>query len=480
MHQRLCLLLAGACGTLTLTSCANAATTDSGAAYLSPSTPGVTVRSLLASGDKVGGYRMVGKPDGLGVTRRGRELIVSMNHELSADEGVVRRHGAKGAFVSRWTLSPDGRVLSGRDLMAAPVQFAGPERPFGRFCSASLATARELSSPGRGVRNTTIFFPGEEQADAGRVIGILDDGTTRELPRLGLASWENHVVAATGTAATVVVSGEDNGAAQLWVYHGTKSRTGDAFRRAGLTNGTNHVLQLHQRTVATDADFRRQVGRGKPARFHLSAVASDAPGAQQNADAKASGLTLNRIEDVVFDPTQPNVGYFATTVGGGTASAPGTRFSRDGGGIWRVQFDDISRPERGGTLTLILDGSEAPYLYNPDNLTMDELGNLLVQEDPGASEHRGRIIAVNTRSGYRRAVLAQFNAAQFHGPDALTTVEESSGIVAVPGQPGTFLFTAQAHTPVEDPELVERGQLLMLTVKSWRAVYRGSSATGGR
>lgn len=481
MYQRPSLLLLSAAGALSLVSCATAAQSNGTPAYVAGAAPGVSVRSLLTTGDTVGGYRMVGKPDGLGVARRGSELIVSMNHELSANEGVPRRHGLKGAFVSRWTLKLDGTVTAGRDLIASPVQYAGPAREFARFCSASLATARELAGPGRlGARSTTMFFPGEEQADAGRVIGILDNGTTRELPRLGLASWENHVLATTGTAATVVLSGEDNLAAQVWVYHGSKGRTGDTFRRAGLTNGVNSVLQLDRSTVATDADFRREIGRGKPARFHLRKVSSSVSGAKQNADATTNGLTLTRIEDVTFDPSRPDVAYFVTTIGGGTAPEPGTTATRDGGGLWRIHFDDVARPERGGTLTLILDGTEPPYLYNPDNLTMDDGGNLLVQEDPGASEHRGRIIAVNTRHGYRRAVIAQFSAAKFSGPEALTTVEESSGIVPVPDTPGAFLFTAQAHTPVDDPELVERGQLLMLRVKDWRAIYRSTGATGGR
>jgi hypothetical protein len=51
------------------------------------------------------GYELVGIPDGLGATRQGgRSFTLFMNHELNATQGVVRRHGQAGAFVSRFSI----------------------------------------------------------------------------------------------------------------------------------------------------------------------------------------------------------------------------------------------------------------------------------------------------------------------------------------------------------------------------------------
>jgi secreted PhoX family phosphatase len=215
-------------------------------------------------------------------------------------------------------------------------------------------------------------------------------------------------------------------------------------------------------------------------------------GAEQNAEAAAKGLSLNRIEDGHFDPNHKNNYYFTTTEGGSTApnpAEPGT--PRDGGGLWRLRFNDVERPERGGTLTLLLDGSEAPYLNKPDNITIDDEQNLLIQEDPGGNDHIARIVAYNIDTG-ERGVLARFDPALFGAtnpsgvtPDeraVLTTDEESSGIIATDDVFGddTYLFDAQVHSAKRLPpgtgtgtveEYVQHGQLLSMRVGNWAEVY---------
>jgi secreted PhoX family phosphatase len=59
--------------------------------YLLPSIPGVKTVAILTVGDSIGGYRMVGIPDGLGAfTSDRRHFTLLMNHELTATVGIPR------------------------------------------------------------------------------------------------------------------------------------------------------------------------------------------------------------------------------------------------------------------------------------------------------------------------------------------------------------------------------------------------------
>src|SRR5215216_5798823 len=94
--------------------------------YIVRSVPGIVVKSILTVGDSVNfkpdgvtPYRMVGIPDGLGAFDNGDgTFTVLMNHELGGTAGIIRGHGAKGAFVSKWTINKkDLTVLHGEDLI---------------------------------------------------------------------------------------------------------------------------------------------------------------------------------------------------------------------------------------------------------------------------------------------------------------------------------------------------------------------------
>ncbi len=478
--------------------------------YVLPVGEGVSIKSLLTVGDgsATNGYEMVGIPDGLGLVRThgggSRDFTLFMNQELRNTAGVVRRHGKKGAFVTELEIdSHSGEVESGNDLIDPDVRYwnyvtqsygstpspggVNPRDPsdtflaqaaeFSRFCSSTISEWSQFYNPSskRGYEGQ-IYFANEENGNEGRVFGVTTDGQTQQLPRLGLASWENNVPAYNDGDTTVVIGDEDDAAGQLFVHVGNKQRTGNPFERAGLTNGTEFVVDLQNEAVSTDLQFRSTYGRGFPVPFTLGAgeeVDWDSSGARQNADAAARGLSLNRIEDGVFDPKHPNDFYFLTTEGGGTAPAePGV--SRDGGGLWLLRFENVDHPERGGTIELLLDGSEEPFLNKPDNIGIDRQGNLLIQEDPGGNAHVARIVAYDVDTG-ERGVVAEFDPDLFRsgGTGFITEDEESSGIIdakKVLGK-GWFLFDAQAHKAVADPAKVEMGQLLALHVPKFKDVY---------
>jgi hypothetical protein len=473
------------------------------APYVIPVADGVRTTSLLTAADTVpnanapGSYKEGGIPDGLGALRAdGRHLTLLENHEWGAGSGATpRRHGQKGAYVSKYTL--DRKTLEvdeGSDFINPGVQYwdyaAGKYAThatapfadaFARFCSSTL------SAPGLFYDRDTrlgykgqLYFANEENGDNGRAFAVNEGGDAKQLPRLGLFSWENTVPAPTTDESTVVIGNEDGGTnadptGQVWVYTGTKRARGDAFARAGLTNGSLQVLAAADATVKNDIDWRAKYGKGTPGRVKLAGIDWRKSGAQQNADAQANGLGLTRVEDGHWDPRHPSDYYFVTTQGGKDTTA-----ARDGGGLWRLRLNDVNDPEAGGDLTLLLDGSEAIGLNKPDNMTIDTHGNLLLQEDPGGNDHIARVLAYRLSTGVI-TTLAQFDTELF-APGAahlITTDEESSGVIDTEELlgSGTFLFDAQVHAPHADPDVVEHGQLLRLQVTDWVAAYEDGLPT---
>jgi Bacterial protein of unknown function (DUF839) len=483
--------------------------------YVLPIADGVHITSLLTVGDGAAGngYRMVGIPDGLGMFKDGRNVVLFSNHELADSplvQGTIRRHGYAGAFVSRWVIDPKTLGFKrGEDLIDRGVQYwdypsasyvpsgarfadsAAQDGSFGRFCSGTLSDPGQFynASTKKGYKGQ-LYFGNEEDGDNGRAFAITKSGDATQLPRFGLFSWENTKPAANESDTTLVMGNEDGptDGSQLWVYVGTKQKHGSPVEQAGLTNGDDHVLDADDQSVSTDAQWRTTFGKNTGARVHLVDNDWNATGAVQNSTAKTDGLNLNRIEDGHWDPNHPNDFYFITTQGG-LVSGTGLD-SGDTGGLWRLRWDDIEDPDAGATLTLLLDGSETPNdgvkLNKPDNMTIDTHGNLLLQEDPGGNNHLARIVAYRISDG-ALGVVGKFDASLFGAganadPTKLTIDEESSGIIDTASflGAGTFLFDAQVHTAKGLPagvgpgtvgEFVERGQYMLLKVDDWSKVY---------
>ena len=271
----------------------------------------VRITSLLTVGDAgsaANGYELVGVPDGLGATLKDDKLLLYASQELRDAQGIVRRHGQTGAFVSRWVINPKTlKVENGSDLIDPGVTFwdypngtpvttgarfadlAVQDLTFGRFCSGTL------SAPGlffdersdRGYRGQ-IYFANEEDGDNGRTFAVTADGKAVALPRLSLFSKENTVPAANQAKTTLVIGDEDGpgDGSQLWAYVGTKQRTGDPVARAGLTNGLDYVLKAVDGAVTNDALWRSTYGTGVPAAVGLVNVPWSQTGAAQNSQAQ--------------------------------------------------------------------------------------------------------------------------------------------------------------------------------------------------
>jgi len=438
--------------------------------YLVRSIPGVVTASILTVGDSVNSkldgtpYRLVGIPDGLGAFDNGDgTFTVLMNHELPNTVGIVRAHGAKGAFVSKWIINTsDLSVVSGEDLIqqvstwnSATLSYNPPSKgiAIARLCSANLAAVSAFYNPATGLGyNGHIFMDGEETGAEGRAFAHLMDGNSYELPRLGKLSYENAVAnPATGDATVVISTDDTNPRGQLYFYAGTKTSEGSAIDQAGLTNGTLYGLKV-------DGYPSEVAATGIPSGTTFSAYnfgdVSAWTGAQLDAQSVANGVTgFLRPEDGAWDPSNPSDFYFVTT-----ASFTGP--SR----LWRLRFNDPANPAAGGTIDMLLDGTEGQKMM--DNITVNERGQVLIQEDPGGQPYLAKVWRYDVETDTLKEVA-------HHDPDRfqpgasgfLTLDEESSGIIDVSdilGE-GWYLLDVQAHYPT-DAELVEGGQLLVMHI----------------
>ena len=445
--------------------------------YLTPIDAGVEFTSMLSVGDNVKrknkgneSYRMSGIPDGLGAYDNGDgTMTVLMAHELGSNVGVVRTHGGKGAFVSKWQVrKSDLKVLNGDDLINTVALWDGgkyvnsPAVAFNRFCSADLAATTALyhRATGKGFNEGRVFLNGEETTN-GRGFAHLaagrQHGTTYELPAVGRAAWEN-LLASPFEQDLTIVAGMDDGAlnaSKLYFYVGEKQSQGNAIELAGLGNGASFQVAIAGHATESGVNA---IGYGFVGNFSL---------------VDSGGTGMNRVEDGAWDTQNPNRFYFVTT-----ANFAGN--SR----LWRLTFSDIHDPLAGGTIEVLIDGQVTGQKMM-DNLTVDGAGDVIIQEDVGNQAHLGKIWKYRAATGVT-SLVAQHDALRFisgaaadiDGTDARQSDEESSGVVDVSslfdGTPGYdtgsyryFLLDVQAHygsvNGVALPaDLVEGGQLLLM------------------
>ena len=134
-----------------------------------------------------------------------------------------------------------------------------------------------------------------------------------------------------------------------------------------------------------------------------------------------------------------------------------------------MHFDDVDNPNAGGTIQMLLDGTEGQHML--DNITVNQQGHVIMQEDPGNNAHVARIWDYDPATD-QLVFLAQHDPDRFDptapvgGNPFLTQDEESSGIVDVTsilgsGGQNAYLFDVQAHYSIAG-ELVQGGQLGVL------------------
>ena len=460
--------------TAAATALGNAQTgpTSSASPYVLRSQPGVVTRSLLTVGDTVpraggGSYHMVGLPDGLGAFDNGNGTFTLLsNHEVPSGSGAVRAHGAAGSFVSRWTIDSDSlAVQNGKDVIEQIATWNAGSRSYNapatgvalnRLCSADLAPRSAFFNAASGKGYDGRLFTDGEESSTGRAFAHALNGTSYELPGLGKYAFENVVPHPDTGDTTVTVGIDDTSPGQVYIHKGTKTSAGNPAQRAGITDGTLYGVKIPH-----TPDESRESGIPSGTPFELASLGDvrNKTAAELETASAAAGVTrFLRPEDGAWDPTDPDAFYFVTTDRFNSASQVGR--SR----LWRLEFVDAERPELGGTIDMPLDGTEGQQML--DNLTVNDRGQVLIQEDPGNQAHLAKIWLYSPKAD-ALTELAHFDANRFAPAAAafLTIDEESSGIIDASGILGSgwYLLDAQAHYTIPG-ELVEGGQYLALHV----------------
>jgi Esterase-like activity of phytase/Bacterial protein of unknown function (DUF839) len=431
-----------------------------------------TFSSILSVGERANnGYAFTGIPDGTGAYDNGDGTFTFLvNHELQSTASIVRAHGQKGAFISKWKIKKSNlEVLEGADLIQNVKLWnkstqgydlfnaANPSlsTAFSRFCAGELAkqTAFYNAATGKGTLDK-IMMNGEESGAEGRAFAHIstgsEAGTSYELPLLGKLSYENAVASPKASDKTVVVSTDDATGGQVYVYVGTKQTSGSTVDKAGLTNGKLYGVKINGLTSESDGSV---ISDNTPFTLVEIPNVKDTTGAYLEAKSVELGVTaFKRPEDGNFDPSAPNDFYFVTTNG---FTAP----SR----MYRLRFQNVENPELGGTVTAVLNGTEGPKMM--DNLTVDKYGQVFIQEDPGNQSYNAKIWKYTIASD-SLTMIAEHDAERFiaGGSGFLTQDEESSGIVDMSDilGKGKFLLVDQVHNSLGG-ELVEYGQMLVMT-----------------
>ena len=502
------LLAAAASATL---SAANifTGTSSSESPYLTPTAPGWTATSVLTAGDSIGGYKMVGIPDGLGAFDNGDgTMTVLANHELGNTSGVLRGHNAKGAFVSKWIINTSTwAVISGGDLVTSAANqlmwngstWAQPGTPYaiGRLCSGDLPGLSAFWDGTNGY-NGRIFMNGEENGDEGKAFAWIvtgsEAGKMYELPHLGKNSWENALArsnygtnpGAANLAQTAVVLTDDSTPGEVFLYLGTKTNTGNAIQKAGLTNGQLYGIKVNAATGYAGA-FVYEAATGLNGTFTLAPIFDNASiaaktGAQLQTVASASATRFARPEDAAwYDHDSLIFNTTGATVNSVVVSSK----------LYQLDFNSSTAAgilTTGGTIKVLVDsanltGTDGLVAQKFDNLTVGNDGLIYLQEDPGSVSYIAKHWVVNPNAGTQAQIEA--SAVQIFesdrgrflsgAADFRTIDEEHSGIIDITtivndGIAGSkwFLVATQNHataTGANATELVEGGQFVALNYR---------------
>lgn len=374
---------------------------------------------------------------------------------------VTGSDAGKSYVLGKFNLNTNGSATS----TVSPVQLQVTSAS--TSCSTvtfSGSAPRELAVGAQLLGRTVTAVNTNNVTLSGTANTNIASTTSTNFTLAGVGAWENALANPTAQNKTVVIGNNDGGTGimnnSLSVYVGTKQSTGSEVDKAGLNNGTLKFVNVAGNAFELSNNTTRTTAITSGTRFSLSETAS---------------TSFSRPEDGAWNPTNLSEYYFVTTdrydqVSDGKGSNIGQ--SR----LWRLAFDDISNPDAGGKIDLLIDGRtvNGEKINMFDNLTVSADGTVWLQEDVGAQDHNGKIWMYNPTTDSLIQVAkhdpARFGDLSIAPTSPFNNDEETSGIIDISeimGVNGTsqkvLLSVDQAHYLTNNTTTVEGGQLFVLT-----------------
>ena len=133
------------------------------------------------------------------------------------------------------------------------------------------------------------------------------------------------------------------------------------IEKAGLSNGKLYGVSVAGLSLESSSSI--PAANTTFTLVDLGQVQNMTGAALNTASNTANVTNFLRPEDGAWDPSNPKDFYFVTT---NSFTSP----SR----MWRLRFIDPANPELGGTITVVLDGTEGPKMM--DNMVIDKFGHV--------------------------------------------------------------------------------------------------------
>jgi uncharacterized repeat protein (TIGR01451 family) len=427
-------------------------------------TPGIFTFSRFCSADLPAPTAFHNATSGLGTQDK-----VFMGGEEGGSNGWAVANVASGPdkgnsyILGKFNLLTNGSAASVNAPVQATVSLASITSP-----SVTLASVPVSLAPGAQMLGATVLtinpltrvvtLNGNANAD-------ISTDTLVSFTLSGVGAWENLMASPHVQDLTVVVGCNDGGTGimngAISIYQGTKTNTGTVADKAGLNNGSLKFVKVTgiaaEIPTANAANRNTDIINGT--RFTLETNAS---------------TIFSRPEDGAWNPLNDREFFFVTTDRLDTVNdGVGTQVGRTR--LWKLTFDDITNPDLGGTVDLIINGGVGNDAVMWDNMTITADGKFILQEDVGGAAHNGKIWFYDPTTMVLKKIAkhdpARFgdivNGVAIPATAPFNNDEESSGIIDVSSLLGAapserlYLLVDQAHYPIPGA-LVEGGQLLFM------------------